>query len=104
VTESSQRRHPLLALTDEELEFVMRMVMASGSLKELARAYGVSYPTIRARLNRLIARLEVIVKGRPISPMAELLGNLVERGELSLGGARSVLKLHRKENRPTKEA
>jgi hypothetical protein len=40
------RPHPLLVLDDTELEFVLRLVLASGSLKDLARSYGVSYPTV----------------------------------------------------------
>jgi hypothetical protein len=48
------------ALEDEDLQFIKRLVLASGSLKELAQAYGVSYPTIRLRLDRLIEKLKVL--------------------------------------------
>ena len=89
------RQHPLFGLRDEELEFVMRMVLASGSLKELARAYGVSYPTIRARLDRLIDRLEAIRQDKPADPMANLLADLVEQGHMMPAAARRVLELHR---------
>jgi len=47
-------------LEDEDLQFIKRLVLASGSLKELAQAYGVSYPTIRLRLDRLIEKLKVL--------------------------------------------
>lgn len=93
----SNRRHPLLELDEGDLEFVLRLVLASGSLKELAREYGVSYPTIRARLDRLIARLRVLAEGRTVDPMAGLLADLVERGELTLSAARAIQELHRKE-------
>lgn len=96
MTDDTDRRHPLLGLSDEDLEFVTRMVLASGSLKELARSYGVSYPTLRARLDRLIARLRQIVDGRPVDPMAELLADLLERGEVASTAARAVLDLHRR--------
>ena len=69
----------MLSLDDEDLEFVLRMVLASGSLKELAKHFGVSYPTIRARLDRLISRLQALVEGRTLDPMAELLADLIER-------------------------
>ena len=46
-------------LSDEDLAFVKRLVMASGSLKELAAGYGISYPTVRLRLDRLIAKIQV---------------------------------------------
>ena len=49
---------PLLArLTAAEQEFVVNFLKASGSLKEMARRYGVSYPTMRNRLDALIDRL-----------------------------------------------
>lgn len=89
------RQHPLLDLSDDDLEFVTRMVLASGSLKELARLYGVSYPTIRAKLDRLIERLEAIRKDKPADPMANLLADLVEQGHMMPVAARMVLELHR---------
>ena len=47
-------------LTDEDLAFIKRLVLASGSLKEVAAGYGISYPTVRLRLDRLIARIKII--------------------------------------------
>ena len=47
-------------LGDEDLAFIKRLVLASGSLKELAAGYGISYPTVRLRLDRLIAKIGVI--------------------------------------------
>ena len=50
---------PVLARLDaEEQELVLSFLRASGSLKELARRYGVSYPTVRNRLDALIERVE----------------------------------------------
>lgn len=85
----------MLSLDDEDLEFVLKIVLASGSLKELAKQCGVSYPTIRARLDRLISRLQALVEGRELDPMAELLADYIERHELSPAAARKILKLHR---------
>jgi hypothetical protein len=48
---------PLLRLSPDDLAFVVDFVRASGSLKELARLRGQSYPTIRGRLDAVIARL-----------------------------------------------
>lgn len=47
------------ALSDEDVEFLKRFVLASGSLKDLATAYEVSYPTIRLRLDRLVEKIEI---------------------------------------------
>ena len=62
--------HPLLSLTDDEREFVVQFVLRSGSLKDLAEHYGVSYPTLRGRLDRVIEHLREAVAGRPADPMA----------------------------------
>jgi hypothetical protein len=86
---------PLTRLGEDDLEFVLRFVLASGSLKDLAQGYGVSYPTIRARLDKLLDRLRALVAGRKPDAMADLLADLVARGETTAGAARAILKLHR---------
>jgi hypothetical protein len=48
------------ALDDEDISFIKRFVLASGSLKELATVYGISYPTIRLRLDRLIEKVKLL--------------------------------------------
>lgn len=88
--------HPLLGLPREDLDLITELVLRSGSLKDLASAYGVSYPTIRGRLDRVMARLRGAVEGRAPDPLSELLADLVERGELSPSAARSVRDVARK--------
>jgi hypothetical protein len=95
--EGSQSRHPLFSLSAEELDLVLRLVLASGSLKELAQAYGVTYPTIRARVDRVIARLQELIGGMPTDPINELLADLVERGEMTYSAALAVQDLYRKQ-------
>ena len=46
-------------LEDEDISFLKRFLLFSGSLKDLATAYDVSYPTVRLRLDRLIAKVQV---------------------------------------------
>jgi hypothetical protein len=53
---------PLERLSPAERQFVVEFVTASGSLKEMARRLGVSYPTVRSRLDELIARLQTLQK------------------------------------------
>jgi hypothetical protein len=49
---------PVLARLDEDdRAFALRFLESSGSLKAMARLYGVSYPTVRNRLDALIDRL-----------------------------------------------
>ncbi len=88
--------HPLLALPREDLDLITQVVLLSGSLKDLAKAYGVSYPTIRLRLDRVIERLKAAVDGQPPDPLSEMLARLVERGELSASNARAIRDLARK--------
>jgi hypothetical protein len=90
--------HPLLLLPREDLDLITELVLRSGSLKDLASAYSVSYPTIRTRLDRLIERLRAAVEGRPRDPLSELLADLVERGELTPSAARSVRDLARSQS------
>ena len=87
--------HPLLTLPREDLDLIVELVLKSGSLKDLADTYGVSYPTIRNRLDRVIERLSAAVKGRAPAPMSELVARLVERGELSASNARAIRDLAR---------
>ena len=48
------------ALAEEDLAFLKRFVLLSGSLKDLAEAYHVSYPTLRLRLDRLIEKIKIL--------------------------------------------
>ena len=59
--------YPLPALSrlgSEDQQFALAFILGSGSLKEMARLYGVSYPTVRNRLDDLIARLGAIVESQ----------------------------------------
>ena len=53
---------PLLTLREEEQAFILDFVMCSGSLKEMASRMGLSYPTVRNRLDDIIARLDELEK------------------------------------------
>ena len=46
-------------LDDEDMTFIKRFLLASGSMKEVAAQYGVSYPTVRLRLDRLIQKIQL---------------------------------------------
>lgn len=46
-------------LSDEDISFIKTFILASGSLKEVARIYEVTYPTVRLRLDRLIQNIEI---------------------------------------------
>jgi len=46
-------------LSDEDLGFLKRFLLAGGTLKDLAAQYGISYPTVRLRLDRLIDKVKL---------------------------------------------
>ena len=46
-------------LEDEDVSFIKRFLLASGSLKEIASQYKVTYPTVRLRLDRLIQKIQI---------------------------------------------
>jgi hypothetical protein len=46
-------------LDDEDINFIKKFLLASGSLKEVAAVYGVTYPTVRLRLDRLIQKIQI---------------------------------------------
>ena len=93
---TSTADHPMLLMPVEDLDLVVQFVLASGSLKEMARLHGVSYPTIRATLDRIIATLQDKIAGRPPDPLTELLAGLVERGEIQPGIATRIRQVYRK--------
>ena len=86
-------------LSDEEKAFIKRFVLASGSLKELARQYGVSYPTLRARLDRLIAKIKIIEEPGTKDPFRARMQTLVAEGQLPIALAREILREYDKTKR-----
>lgn len=87
----------LSGLPAEDQDLIVELVLKSGSIKDLATVYGVSYPTIRTRLDKVIERLRAAVEGRERDPVSELLATLVERGELTPTAARAIRELMRRQ-------
>jgi hypothetical protein len=78
-------------LPGEDLEFLRRFILASGSLKALAQEYRVSYPTIRLRLDRLIARVKASESLVETDPMTRKIRLLVAEGALDPAAGRQLL-------------
>lgn len=49
----------MINLDNEDVSFIKKFIMASGSLKEIANQYGVTYPTVRLRLDKLIQKIQI---------------------------------------------
>jgi len=71
----------LARLNLEDQVFVIAFVRCHGSIKEMEQIFGVSYPTIKARLNRINQSLE-FVETNPAPSRTEVLDRL-QRGEIS---------------------
>ncbi len=84
---------PLARLSAEDQVFVAAFVRSHGSIKQMEQFFGVSYPTIKNRLNRLGDQLDFVeIESTPVE--ADVL-DLIERGEMSVDEA--VKKLKKKE-------
>jgi hypothetical protein len=95
VTETSQKWTDLL--DEDELGFVKQFVLASGSLKDLATRYGVSYPTVRLRMDRLIQRIELHDKFHERSETERKLRAFYAEGRIPDDVFKSLLNTARKE-------
>jgi hypothetical protein len=84
----------LAVLDEEDLQFLRRFVLSSGSLKALAQEYGVSYPTVRARLDRLIAKVQAAEDPRVRDPFERKLRVLVADAQISPALAKELLEAH----------
>jgi hypothetical protein len=84
----------LAHLDDEDYQFIKRLVLASGSLKELAEAYHVSYPTIRLRLDQLIDRIKKLDASPPSDAFDARVRVLVADGAISPQLGKELLRVH----------
>lgn len=84
-------------LSEEDLVFLKRFVLASGSLKELAQAYDVSYPTIRLRVDRLIQKIKVLDSQEIPSVFERTLRARFAEGKLDADTLKALLAAHREE-------
>src|SRR5215467_15928240 len=75
----------LARLTLEDQVFVTAFVRCHGSIKEMERIFGISYPTVKSRLNRISGSLE-FVDTNPTPSQAEILDRL-RRGEIDARAA-----------------
>ena len=85
----------LEVLDEEDQQFLKRFVLSSGSLKALCDEYQVSYPTLRARLDRLIAKVRAAEDPRVADSFQRKLHVLVADGKISAALGRELWKAHR---------
>lgn len=84
-------------LSDEDRAFVKRFVLASGSLKKLAAAYGITYPTIRLRLDRLIQKIKVVDEHQSLSDFERIARAQYAEAKIDIQTLKLLLGAHQKE-------
>ena len=93
--------HPLPAwlagMNEEDLGFIRRFLLASGSLKQMAGEYNISYPTVRLRLDRLIEKIKLYEKHTRKDPFETLLRSAHIDGKIDLPTLTTLLTAYRKE-------
>ncbi len=77
-------------LEEEDIEFIRKFVLASGSLKELAHNYNVTYPTIRLRLDRVISKIETVSSNNE-DQYVKLIKNLLKNKSISIETAKTLI-------------
>lgn len=82
-------------LEDEDLVFIKKFILASGSLKEVAALYGVSYPTVRLRLDRLIQKIR-LTEAVEADPYVSLVKRLAVDDKLDFDTAKILITEYRK--------
>jgi hypothetical protein len=79
----------LSRLSADDQVFVAAFVRSHGSIKEMEQMFGVSYPTVKARLNRIAAGLEFVDES-PAPARSDVIGRLA-RGEITADEALAAL-------------
>jgi hypothetical protein len=92
----------LQELSEEDRAFIKRFILASGSLKELAKQYQVSYPTLRIRLDRLINKIIIFDDPESRDPFRKKIQTLAAEGQISTSVAKEILNIYEKEQRGNK--
>jgi len=84
---------PLSRLTLEDQIFVIAFIRCHGSIKVMEAQFGISYPTVKNRLNRIAQSLEFVEVNPPVSH-SDILEQL-ENGEISVEEAEQKLREER---------
>ncbi|MFQ8761403.1 MAG: DUF2089 family protein [Intestinimonas sp.] len=83
-------------LDEEDVAFIRRFLLASGSLKEVAGEHGVSYPTVRLRLDRLIQKIR-LGEDRAADPYVALIKRLAVSDKVDFDAAKILISEYKKQ-------
>lgn len=85
----------IVNLEIEDIAFIKKLILFSGSLKELAREYGVSYPTIRLRMDKLIEKVNIFDREEP-DPYIEKIKLLAINDKIDLETAKILIQEYKR--------
>ena len=85
----------MAGLGEEDVAFIKKFVLASGSLKEVAGQYGVTYPTVRLRLDRLIQKIK-LTEDTAADPYIATVKRLAVNEKLDLDTAKLLIAEYKK--------
>ena len=88
----------MAGLEEEDVAFIKKFVLASGSLKEVAGQYGVTYPTVRLRLDRLIQKIK-LTENTAADPYIATIKRLAMNEKLDLDTAKVLIAEYKKTKR-----
>lgn len=92
----------IMGLEDEDLVFIKKFILSSGSLKEMAGQYGVTYPTVRLRLDRLIQKIQ-IGEETGADPYISLIKRLAVNEQLELEAAKLLIAEYKRTKKECRE-
>ena len=82
-------------LEDEDLAFIKRFLLASGALKELAKVYNVTYPTVRLRLDKLIQKIQISEQNNQ-DPYIDMIKRLTVNDKMDFDTAKLLITEYKK--------
>ncbi|KUG02419.1 hypothetical protein ASZ90_020241 [hydrocarbon metagenome] len=85
----------MINLDDEDVAFIKNFLLASGSLKEVAKKYSVTYPTVRLRLDRLIQKIQ-INDDTANEPYITLIKRLAVNEKIDFDAAKTLISEYKK--------
>ncbi|MEJ1114650.1 DUF2089 family protein [Paenarthrobacter sp. CCNWLY172] len=84
-------------LSESDLGFIRSMILHSGSLKALASEYGVSYPTVRSRLDKIIEKIQV-AESTSVDEFSQKVFAMAIEGRITRDAAKRIIELHHKQS------
>ncbi len=90
----------MAGLEEEDTAFIRNFILSSGSLKEVAALYSVTYPTVRLRLDRLIQKIK-LSEDQAMDPYVALVKRLAVNDKLDFDTAKILIQAYKKQKEET---